>query len=71
MGSWPPKPGGLEAATRLVPDDLARSLIAFGSVDEVRERIQEFVDAGADYPILITEQDDVEEVMRTFAPDTW
>lgn len=71
MGSWPPKPGGLEVATELVPDELARSLVAFGSVDEVRERIREFVDAGASYPILISEEEDVEEIMRTFAPDTW
>jgi 5,10-methylenetetrahydromethanopterin reductase len=71
MGGWPPKAGGLEAATRLVPDDLARSLVAFGSVDQIRERMREIVDAGASYPILITEADEVEDIMRTFAPDTW
>jgi 5,10-methylenetetrahydromethanopterin reductase len=71
MGGWPPKPGGLEAATEMVPDDLARSLIAFGSEDDVRQRLQEYVDAGASYPILITEQEDVEEIIRMFAPGTW
>jgi len=71
MGGWPPKVGGLEAATRLVPDELARSLVAFGSVSQIRARIEEIVAAGASYPILITEADGVEEIMRTFAPDTW
>ena len=61
----------LEAATEMVPDDLARSLIAFGSEDDVRQRLQEYVDAGASYPILITEQEDVEEIIRMFAPGTW
>jgi 5,10-methylenetetrahydromethanopterin reductase len=71
MGGWPPRPGGVETAMELVPDSAVRRLMTFGSPAECREQIREFLDAGADYPILMTEQDDVEDILRLFAPETW
>lgn len=54
----------------LVPDEVVASLCVFGSVEQCRTQIKGFLDAGASYPILITEQD-VEEVIHAFAPATW
>ena len=71
LGSWPPKPGGLEKAMELVPDEIVRDLIAWGSVDECKARIAEFIAAGASWPILMTEQDDVEDLLEEFAPSSW
>jgi 5,10-methylenetetrahydromethanopterin reductase len=71
LGGWPPKPGGLEQAMELVPDATVRDLIAWGSVDECKARIAEFMAAGASWPILMTEQDDVEVLLEEFAPGNW
>lgn len=69
LGGWPPRPGGVEAAANLVPDAVAKQLAVVGTAQQCHDQIQDFLDAGATYPVLKTEHDDLELVMRTFAPN--
>jgi 5,10-methylenetetrahydromethanopterin reductase len=68
LGGWPPNPGGLEKAAQLLSDNAARQFAVVGSTTECREQIDAFLDAGATYPILKTEFDDLEDVLHAFAP---
>ena len=69
MGGWPPKPGGIEAATLLVNDDVVDMLAVAGTPEMCRKRVQEYLDAGASYPVLCPLTPNVEEIIDTFAPD--
>jgi 5,10-methylenetetrahydromethanopterin reductase len=50
MGGWPPKEGGIEAAMSLVDDDIVDLLSVAGTPEMCRNRVQEYLDAGASYP---------------------
>ena len=68
MGGWPPKAGGIEAAMSLVGDDIVDLLCAAGTPQMCRERVQEYVDAGASYPVLCPLTPNIREVIDAFAP---
>jgi 5,10-methylenetetrahydromethanopterin reductase len=68
IGSWPPKPGGLEEAMGLVGMETVDSLVVSGTAAETRERIGEWVEAGADYPIITPLTENAEEVCEALAP---
>ena len=69
MGGWPPKAGGIEAAMSLVDDDIVDLLCAAGTPAMCRERVQEYVDAGASYPVLCPLTPNIREIIDAFAPD--
>ena len=69
MGGWPPRPGGIEDAMTLVGDDIVDLLSAAGTPDMCRERVQEYVDAGASYPVLCPLTPNIREVIDAFAPE--
>ncbi|MDX6439386.1 MAG: 5,10-methylenetetrahydromethanopterin reductase [Gaiellaceae bacterium] len=68
IGSWPPKPGGLEEAMGLVGMETVNSLVVSGTAAEARERIGEWVEAGADYPIITPLTENAEAVCEALAP---
>ena len=68
MGGWPPKEGGIEAAMPLVNDDVVDMLCASGTPEMCRERVKEYVDAGASYPVLCPLTTNIAEIIDAFAP---
>jgi 5,10-methylenetetrahydromethanopterin reductase len=71
MGGWPARPGGVEEAMRLVSDDIVNSLTISGNVSHVKERVQEWMDAGISYPILLPLSDNYDEMVEKLAPGRW
>ena len=69
MGGWPPREGGIEDAMSLVGDDIVDLLCAAGTPQMCRERVQEYVDAGASYPVLCPLTSNIAEIIDAFAPD--
>ncbi len=67
MGGWPPREGGIEAAMPLVDDDLVDLLCAAGTPEMCRQRANEYVDAGASYPVLCPLTPNVSDIIDAFA----
>ena len=53
----------------LVGDDIVDLLSAAGTPDTCRARVQEYVDAGASYPVLCPLTSNIREIIEAFAPD--
>lgn len=68
MGGWPPREGGIEAAMALVGDDIVDLLSAAGTPEMCRQRVQEYLDAGASYPVLCPLTSNIGEIIDAFAP---
>jgi 5,10-methylenetetrahydromethanopterin reductase len=68
IGSWPPKPGGLEEAMSLVGMDLVDSLVVSGTAAQARDRIGEWVEAGSDYPVITPLTENAEAICEALAP---
>jgi len=67
MGGWPARPGGIEKATKLVPDDIVRMLTASGTPDECRAKIKEYIAAGCKSPLLLPLSGNIEYVVKSLA----
>jgi 5,10-methylenetetrahydromethanopterin reductase len=67
--SWPASEEDIREAMKLVPDEVVQLITASGSVDEVRAKVQEYVDSGATCPILYPLGDDVRAMIDAFAPN--
>jgi 5,10-methylenetetrahydromethanopterin reductase len=67
MGGWPAKPGGIERAAEIVPDDVVRMLTASGSPDDCRKKIHEYMHAGCKSPLLLPLSGNVEYVVKALA----
>lgn len=65
--TWPATEEQIEQAMQLVPDDVVQMITASGTPDEVRAKVQQYLDAGATCPILYPLGDDVELMIDTFA----
>ncbi len=68
MGGWPPREGGIEAAMPLVDDIVVDMLCAAGTPEMCRQRVQEYLDAGASYPVLCPLTPNIAEIIDAFAP---
>lgn len=68
MGGWPPRPGGIEDAMRLVDDALVDDLIAHGTPDQCRASARRWLDAGLDQIVLIPLSRNYDEILEVFAP---
>lgn len=68
VGGWPPRPGGIERAMELVSEDVVDVLSVSGTPDHCRGRLQEWIDAGASYPVVVPLSDNYEEICDIFAP---
>lgn len=65
--SWPATHEQVVAASKLVPDDVVQMITASGTVDECREKVTEYMAAGATCPILYPLGDDVHAMIDAFA----
>lgn len=67
MGGWPAKPGGIERAAEIVPDDVVRMLTASGAPEDCRRKIKEYMDTGCKSPLLLPLSANVEYIVKSLA----
>lgn len=65
--TWPATEEQIRRAMKLVPDDVVQLITASGTPDEVRAKVQEYVDAGCTCPVLYPLGDDVRLMIDAFA----
>jgi len=65
--SWPAKEADYLRASKEVPDEVVRQLMAVGTSAECRAKVKEYVDAGVTCPILFPIMPDIEPVIDAFA----
>lgn len=64
---WPATEEEIENAMTLVPDDVVQQVTASGTPDEVRAKVQEYIQHGCTCPVLYPLGDDVRLMIDTFA----
>lgn len=64
---WPATEQDYLRASRVIPDEVVRNLMAVGTSDECRAKVKEFVDAGVTCPILFPMMGDIRPVVDAFA----
>ena len=66
--TWPATLEQVEAASKLVPDEVVQMLCAAGTAEECRAQVDEYVANGATCPILYPLGPDVRAMIDVFAP---
>ena len=66
--TWPATMEQVEAASKLVPDDIVQMLCAAGTAEECRAQVDEYVANGATCPILYPLGPDVRAMIDVFGP---
>ena len=66
--TWPATLEQVEAASKLVPDEVVQMLCAAGTAEECRTQVDEYVANGATCPILYPLGPDVRAMIDVFAP---
>jgi 5,10-methylenetetrahydromethanopterin reductase len=64
--TWPATEEQIRAAMKLVPDDVVQLITASGTRDEVRAKVQEYIDTGCTCPVLYPLGDDVRMMIDAF-----
>jgi 5,10-methylenetetrahydromethanopterin reductase len=65
--SWPATEEDYIRASKVIPDEVVRGLMAVGTSDECRRKVREYVDAGVTCPVLYPMMDDIKPVIDAFA----
>jgi 5,10-methylenetetrahydromethanopterin reductase len=65
--TWPATHEQVEAASKLVPDDIVQMICAAGTPDECREKVAQYMADGCTCPILYPLGPDVNLMIDTFA----
>ena len=65
--TWPATHEQVEAASKLVPDEIVQMLAAAGTAEECRAQVQRYVDEGCTCPILYPLGDDARAMIDAFA----
>jgi 5,10-methylenetetrahydromethanopterin reductase len=65
--SWPATEEDYIRASKVIPDEVVRDLMAVGTSDECRQKVREYVDAGVTCPVLYPMMDDIKPVIDAFA----
>lgn len=65
--SWPATEEDYLRASRVIPDEVARELMAVGTSEECRAKVRQYLDAGVTCPILYPMMDDIKAVVDAFA----
>lgn len=65
--SWPATEEDYIRASKVIPDEVVRNLMAVGTAEECRQKVREYVDAGVTCPILYPMMDDIQAVIDAFA----
>jgi 5,10-methylenetetrahydromethanopterin reductase len=64
---WPASEEDYERASKVIPEDLVRNIMAVGTAAECRAKVKEYVDAGVTCPILYPLRGNIKEVIDAFA----
>ncbi|NMC77992.1 MAG: LLM class flavin-dependent oxidoreductase [Chloroflexi bacterium] len=64
---WPATEEEYIRASKVIPDEVVRGLMAVGTSAECRAKVREYVDAGVTCPILYPMMDDIKPVIDAFA----
>lgn len=64
---WPATEEDYIKASKIIPEDIVRNIMAVGTSDECRAKVKEYVDAGVTCPILYPMMDDIKPVVDAFA----
>jgi len=67
MGGWPAKPGGIEKAAEIVPDEVVRLITASGSPADCEKKIKEYMTAGCSSPLLLLLSHNIEYAVKSLA----
>jgi len=67
MGGWPAKPGGIEKAMELVPDEVVRMITASGTPEDIKRKIEEYMRYGCTAPLLLPLSGNVEYMVKSLA----
>ncbi len=67
MLGWPATEADYIRASKIIPDDVVRNLMAVGTTEECRAKVKEYIDAGVTCPILYPMMDDIRPVVDAFA----
>ena len=65
--TWPATHEQVEAASKLVPDDIVQMICAAGTANEVREKVAQYMADGCTCPILYPLGPDIRLMIDTFA----
>ncbi len=65
--SWPATEEDYIRASKVIPDEVVRNLMAVGTSEQCRKKVREYVDAGVTCPILYPMMDDIKAVIDAFA----
>jgi 5,10-methylenetetrahydromethanopterin reductase len=65
--SWPATEEDYIRASKVIPDELVRDLMAVGTSIECRRKVREYVDAGVTCPVLYPMMDDIKPVIDAFS----
>jgi 5,10-methylenetetrahydromethanopterin reductase len=64
---WPATEEDYIKASKIIPEDIVRNIMAVGTSKECRDKVKEYVDAGVTCPILYPMMDDIRPVVDAFA----
>jgi 5,10-methylenetetrahydromethanopterin reductase len=65
--SWPATEADYIRASKVIPDEVVRNVMAVGTSEECRAKIAEYIEAGVTCPILYPLMDEIEPVVDAFA----
>jgi len=65
--SWPATEEDYIRASKVIPDEVVRNVMAVGTSEECRAKIVEYIEAGVTCPILYPLMDEIEPVVDAFA----
>ena len=65
--SWPATEEDYIKASKVIPDEVVRSLMAVGTTAECQAKVAEYIHAGVTCPILYPMMDDIKPVVDAFA----
>jgi len=64
---WPATEEDYIRASKLIPDEVVRNIMAVGTSEECRATVKQYIDAGVTCPILYPMMDDIKPVIDAFA----
>ncbi|MDW8041196.1 MAG: LLM class flavin-dependent oxidoreductase [Nitrososphaerota archaeon] len=67
MGGWPAKPGGIERAMEIVPDEVVKLITASGTSSEVKSKINEYMSHGCTAPLILPLSGDIDYAIKALA----
>jgi 5,10-methylenetetrahydromethanopterin reductase len=64
---WPATEEDYIKASKVIPDEVVRNIMAVGTTNECQEKVAQYIDAGVTCPILYPMMDDIKPVVDAFA----